>query len=503
MKRQYLRDFAIALSVANLCFVGVWYRLFSLRRFLKPTYSSFDFLAIILNVLLLATLFWMVRAVGRHATQPQASLFFQWIPLLALVFPLNYLRANFTPISISSMILALGKLEFVALGLVTAALALYVVVRWHRRLLAVAETLALGLLIFVVVLFSQAAWGLIQLGSPVTRADKPPAGPLPAAKASAPRVLWLVFDEMDQRLTFAERPPTVQLPELDRLRGEAFYASNAYPPANKTLLSMPALITGRLISQSTPAGPNELMITFADTQKTVGWSTQPNLFSKARDAGFNTAVVGWYLPYCRVLGKSLTTCSWEPFEAPAGKGEPSLSKSMVSQLRSLLPWDARQNYLRQYLSVFEEAKKAATHPGLGLILVHVPVPHYPAIYDRHKGELTLFTPHRDWYLDNLALADRTLGELRRAMESAGTWENATILLSSDHALRPSAAYDGKTDPRVPFVLKLAGQQKAVAYEPAFNTVLTHDLLLALLDGELPDAASVAQWLDQRAELSAR
>ena len=54
----------------------------------------------------------------------------------------------------------------------------------------------------------------------------------------------------------------------------------------------------------------------------------------------------------------------------------------------------------------------------------------------------------------------------------------------------------EADHRIPFVLKLAGQKQGVTYEPEFNTVLTHDLILALLNGELRDAREVAAWLDQ-------
>ncbi|MFY9573663.1 MAG: hypothetical protein WAV20_19870, partial [Blastocatellia bacterium] len=56
---------------------------------------------------------------------------------------------------------------------------------------------------------------------------------------------------------------------------------------------------------------------------------------------------------------------------------------------------------------------------------------------------------------------------------------------------------GHNDHRIPFVLKLARQSRAVEYGSEFNTIVTHDLLLALLKGELSDAESVINWLDQR------
>jgi hypothetical protein len=50
---------------------------------------------------------------------------------------------------------------------------------------------------------------------------------------------------------------------------------------------------------------------------------------------------------------------------------------------------------------------------------------------------------------------------------------------------------------VPFLLKLAGQTTRLDYNRRFNTVMTHDLILSILRGELQDPESVARWLDQR------
>ena len=56
---------------------------------------------------------------------------------------------------------------------------------------------------------------------------------------------------------------------------------------------------------------------------------------------------------------------------------------------------------------------------------------------------------------------------------------------------------GHTDRRVPFILKLGGRNTHLKYEPAFNTVLSQDLLLALLRGEMSSASEVAAWIDSR------
>ena len=99
------------------------------------------------------------------------------------------------------------------------------------------------------------------------------------------------------------------------------------------------------------------------------------------------------------------------------------------------------------------------------------------------------------YVDNLALADRTLGDLRQAMEQAGLWDKTWVLISSDHWWRESARYDGRTDHRVPFLLKPAEATGTLDYPPAFNTILSADLLLAILKGEVTRAGQLVPWLD--------
>jgi arylsulfatase A-like enzyme len=155
-----------------------------------------------------------------------------------------------------------------------------------------------------------------------------------------------------------------------------------------------------------------------------------------------------------------------------------------------------------------DATEWATDPDLGLILVHWGFPHRPILYDRRREILE--SSERSNYFDNLVLVDRTLGELRRAMRRAGTWDATIVLATSDHSFRPeffdtespawppeeNAALSGPRDAEVPFLLKLSGQEDAVRYEPAFNTVLSHDLLLALLRREVSSPASVVSWLDQ-------
>jgi len=300
------------------------------------------------------------------------------------------------------------------------------------------------------------------------------------------------------------------------------FAENAYPPAGETFLAMPALITGSLVSEARRKGAEDLMIKFGDELDLAPWSAQPNIFSRARESGFNTALVGWYHPYCRILGDNLTKCGWEDgMLAPDGAGlKPYMSThalraalttpfaSLILDSRIEIAPRLRRKQITDFNSIYKQAVGFATDPDISVVMVHWPIPHPPNIYDRASNKIS-DAPGQS-YLDNLALVDRTVGDIRRAMEAEGTWDDSVVLITSDHWWRgrslwrkykswtaeDETASDGIGDRRIPFILKMPGSRQPTKFAEPFNTVLTHDLLLAILHGEVSDATGAAVWLDR-------
>ena len=70
-----------------------------------------------------------------------------------------------------------------------------------------------------------------------------------------------------------------------------------------------------------------------------------------------------------------------------------------------------------------------------------------------------------------------------------------LIVSADHSWRESNLFDQRRDLRVPFVVRAPGQTNGVLYAPQFNTILTHDLVLGILRGEVSDASKVPDWLE--------
>lgn len=144
------------------------------------------------------------------------------------------------------------------------------------------------------------------------------------------------------------------------------------------------------------------------------------------------------------------------------------------------------------------------------MFAHFPTPHPFAIYNRQRRDFTLSRTLS--YADNLALVDRTVGELRRVLEQAGMWQSTTLLITADHGFRPDMWRDrqgwtpelerltgGRQTPLVPFILKLAGEDRGLVYEQPFSNVVSGDLIVAILKGQIQRASDAAEWLDQHTQ----
>jgi len=509
------RDLAIALSLANLCYLRIWGELLAYAPrdayLMKSPPPPAAFGAVMLNVLLLGSLLWLIVTVARRTGSAVAIELVRWVLVLFTLALLlaTELRGVVLTRLLSLVHALLGQrvtdLEAtMILGVLCAAPAV-TAFRFSPRLLKGSLRLVLIICPFVVITFAQAIAGAFRY-DPAPFRDKPLAAAL-AVNRTAPRVLWVICDEWDQRLTFTDRKPGLRLAEIDRLRHQALYAENAYPPLGEgTLAAMPSLTVGEQVVPVRQLGPAELSVRLAASGKVVPWNSLPNVFSRAREAGFNTAVVGWYHPYCRVLNESLTACWWwEAARQHNSMGE-RLPELLLNQPRRLFETSLlspfgqslmTHQHIRTYRAMLERAEQVAADPQYGLSLVHLPVPHAPHFYDASSGQFTRSNSRISGYWDSLQLLDRTLGELRRAMEGAGTWDATAILLSADHSFRVAFAVDGKMDPRIPFLLKLPGQRVGVSFTPRFSAIVTHDLLLGILRGELRTPEAVVGWLEKR------
>jgi hypothetical protein len=522
--RYLLKMFIVCLSYVNLCFLNVWVEMDSRRTDALRIYGDTwpKLAAVTLDILILAVFIWGVLYLALWTGKSLWVRLLKWVAIIGLLLPINIIRLHESLFS-SDPVPTLNAGERMAVLLVVAVAALLLLVNWERIGTRVTTTL-LVILAPSMPLSVGAAARHIWMGPPHgLYPNKPLQRALPESPG-APHLLWILFDEWDQALTFPERPAGLSLPELDRFQSQSFRANRAYSPSRATLISVPSLLTGKIFVQARSTSWNEVMMEYNPGEASVALSKQETIFSVARGCGFNVGIVGWYLPYCRLIPEC-TVCSWYPAMGPLARGEyekpypvPSMMAQILKRQVKVVPLfkrlgiddvDAGETPMARalhgisYGEIHEALLQAITDPRLNLTFVHVSVPHLPGIYDPSKDAIS--DDRNNTYLGNLRLVDRTVGDIRKALEKAGMWDTSTILLTGDHPLRTyKGAYQerhpsqrGLTQhSQVPYLLRMPGESQGVVYDTPINTIVTKDLLIAILNRQVATPRQIATWLDR-------
>ncbi len=514
--------FFVCLSFSNLCFLSAWRQIDSryFDFFLSPPVKADIALrylgALLADIFLVALALWGVYLWISRSSSPKAPRIMALGFLYALVVPLNLFRTESGLFSLAN--------PFVLAALCAIGIA---VAFWHTLLFR-----PVAILVMVM-------WPLllIQIGSAVTHIFTGSRYTEPVSVSRLPghaprRVLWIVFDEFDQYLSFDARPSSVPLPNLERFKMESISATHAHRSARDTLIAIPSLLLGRTVSQVKVGGVDRLSLTMLDGTREP-FPDKLDIFSILRNRGINSAISGWYYPYCRLFNDSVSNCFWAPAEScletifismsPPAIG--SFFDTMIMFPRNALarfpgiqllglkystlayvPIPPRSVHeISEYQAIYSAALRFSSDPDLGLIFLHFPIPHHYSIYKSLTGRLE---PGGN-YFDNLQLVDKTFDGLRSTMEKAGMWDRTTVLVSTDHSLRymsegaPQSTPEknsnftppGSERPVIPFLLKLPGQHEGIRYDAPFNAVLTRDLILSLLSGEISTPEQTVKWLD--------
>ncbi len=476
-----LRDFLISLSFANICLSNIWLRFFYRSKFnMKYFPTANSFLALIINEILFTLGIWGCLQLIRRFNNKSVS---RVVKICICLTVLSFL------IALTNSFPVINKKVFNIVLLMIIAILL-----WRRVTFKATTVFILLLTPFALIILGQSVQKIFsghhENDLPVV--SRPIVNPNP----NTPRVLWLIFDEMDQRISFIDRPQNIMLPEFDRFKRQSLFAENAYPPAGSTIPSIPALIDGELISGARRLESDIIKVTFQGANQEVNWGSQPNIFTRAKKLGINTALIGEYIPYTRLIGHDLDYCTWSAYRYQYVSSKDTLWDNLATQVYSF--FHVLELYYQQQKiatrEIFDGARKLAVDPRYGLVFIHFPVPHSPFIY-KHAW----WDQFPKGYAENLILSDHLLEKIRKDMETKGVWEGTNIIISSDHWFRDSKRFDGKVDHRIPFMVKLAGQEEAVVYPWEFNTVLTHDLVLEILSNKVTTSAELVRWLDEYSE----
>ena len=453
-----------------------------------------EYAAAFANVILIGLVFFLLIRLARRIAARYGTAGFVFASLLLILITLPAGK------SLARLIMSRStgwdlKLVMGMLALLPAAAAVLA----RRRFLALASTVLVTLSPLILI---EAVLSISRCSTDRSAdyAERPLAPLLP--RTQLPRIVWIVFDELDYRLSFPDRPSDVPMPSFDRLRKESLFAENALPPAPDTIPSVPSLLAGKSLVLSEGPGSAPALL------ERIATGGQPNIFASVHRRGANAAVVGWYLPYCRLFSQDLAACSFHEMENALSRPASTFQESLIIQQQSLFAYGHRsllgtsprsKQRIDMLNSMHESALRDVANPALNLILLHFPVPHAPYLYDPFSHTFPKRYLGVGSYFDGLVLADVYLSDLRQAMTGAGLWDTTTVLVTSDHSDRTSMSVDGKKDPRVPFLLKMAGQSKGQEYTYLLPTVVTKPLLEAILDRKIATSEDAVNWLNSHSK----
>ncbi len=492
------RDFLTAISLSNLSLLREWNALLNYTAadafFFEHRPSISQFAAIFLAVLLLGAFFFGLIRLSRQIRDRLERRFCIPFVLAAALPPANAIRR------VSHLSgLRLGEAPALpAILLAIAFLAGISVWIWlDPRSLRFGASAALLFLPLIAVEFFLALQH--EFRNPNELADPAFASLAPRRALPLPRIVWVVFDDLDYRLLFQDRPAGLPMPAFDRMRKQSLFAADAFSPAIITQESIPSLLTGAHIRKFS----SENEISRDDSVKVSEVARLPTVFTATREMGGNASVVGWYLPYSRLFGQDLAACSWRGlgFTVNLNNGgilKTSLRLAQIPFELALRSPFGPSMFIRQHVEVLEslhaEMLHAAVDSRMDLVFLHFPTAHPPHVYDRFKHAFTRATEDPAGYPNSLALSDQWLADLRSAMEAANVWSTTNVLVTSDHHFREDRGVDGKTDLRVPFLLKLAGQISPLTYTAPLHTIVTKSLLEAILRREVVSPDEAVHWL---------
>jgi hypothetical protein len=389
------------------------------------------------------------------------------------------------------------------------ALLAVIAVSWCRPHLAIPRRIGQLALIFSPLAFIL-SWQFVQYPEWATPAEKP-SQPLPARAANP--VFIFVCDEW----SFARSTERGEfLPLFQHLNAFAAHATTfdfAQSPGPRTDVSIPRLLWQRSDDLAITAGATW----WPDGHGRILTTEAPNLFRTAKDRSYNTALLGFYLPYRKMLGGAVDYCD-AYMEHP--KPDTFAAKVRANALRNITfqhdPLSRRTSRALEatvlplsraaFSAHWERINRALQRETLGLIqqcppnefaFIHLPLPHCPWVFNpdgtyrgAYRGER--MSHDVEGYRRHLAYLDVVLGQFFEAMKRAGKFDDALIVITSDHSWRLDYTFDGRLQDgedlrHVPLFIKLPGQLDASRVAGKFELLHLAPVLDAVMQGQPGEA----------------
>ncbi len=457
-------------------------------------------MAYIADILLVALLLFIVLSVAARTRS------YPWVRLLAAIVIPPYLIQRTQSFFPFDLIEGLVLIMLV----VWAGVLLLLLLRfnkWYRRLMRVASVVAASLIIFALSSIAQLLWVARWKPAPNQIIATWESSPQPVRQH--PLLVWIIFDELSYDQVFEHRARNLNLPNFDALRNQSTIFTDTQPAGYHTVRIVPSLLTGRVVDGIRYNFHNRLWVRHEDDHRWAPIDGAQTVFGDAEHAGWRTAAVGWYNPYCAIYADAIQNCYWtnhDMFDGLMAQNATFMTnvytplKQVVRELKSparanrdLCTFDVRHRY-QTHSDLQQHAFELLHTDQADFIFFHFSVPHSPNIWSRIQDDYTQYCDSS--YLDNLALTDRVLGRVLTTLKTSPRWSDTTLIVQGDHGWRidawnwlpawteeDDAASRGVFDQRPALLIHQSGQSQPETVATPWPIIRIHSVVEQILHGQ--------------------
>ncbi|NQZ96481.1 MAG: sulfatase-like hydrolase/transferase [Myxococcales bacterium] len=338
------------------------------------------------------------------------------------------------------------------------------------------------------VTFAQIAWweswvdGPEELVAPIER------------DADAVPVYVFLFDEWSVPESVRGAAFRPELEHLNALARTSITFRQAHSPAADTEVSLPHLLFERNSEWTLEKASGRAW--WQRGGEVVPTQESANLFEPFTRAGYHTVLVGYYLPYRRLLGDEIDVIRTRP-HVPTGRGwlDGFVSRWLESARfvvgpgrRPFFLESYKSRYSRYWFEIRGEVEREVhsvidTWPRDTFLFSHWPIPHAPFVFEADGSYRGPFEGGRTDgtsadYARSLANVDRVVGDLVAKLRANGRFDDSLLILTSDHGWKKRDAMPLW----VPLIVKWPNQREGMIVEGRFPTLALPGLLEGVARG---------------------
>lgn len=496
--KQFLKDLLVALSFVNLCFIRVWTSLTSSENyfFQENIPNNADLIALILNILIFSTVFFLVMRLFRRTRSPVLRMIFACFFFVICIIPINFLRINLTQINFA-LFTSLSKFLKALTILAIFTFTIYTLKFHLNKLLKITYSL---LLIFSPLLLLNIVNASIKISrNNAIKPALPGKTQISESQVILPKqkVILMIYDALDYHNLFVSKNKA-SLPHLTQFKNQSLFANKAISPSDCTLNSISSYLIGKTVMKAKTIDAYKLQVLLKGENEFsyINFST-PNLFQKVKEQGARTAAIGWHFPYCKLFGNFIDQCtSLNSGLVSFGSSSKDFLGKMLEHIHSLSPLYRRMYSVNNFLKFTDQVGSTLQNNNIDFLYIHWPLPHNPIIFDSQTNKISPFVFSNDNNL-NLKLLDNTLGFHLGAIKE-NSWKDAIVILTADHGwgIRPAHEFDWIR--RVPLIIRLPNNMKFEEINLPFNTLLLYELVPKLINKEITTSKEIQYFIQKNA-----